>query len=83
MVPNRILVIGLIVASVFLLGVIGVMTSAGHNTADGLFRQDHHNGDDCGEHHHFYEFWNMDHHHHENDDHEDCHDEIENENGTV
>jgi hypothetical protein len=86
MAVSKILIIGLLVGSLFLTGVIGLMTPAGHDAADEWFGHDHHDGDDCEEHHHFYEFWDMDHHHghhHDDDDHEDCHEEFEEENGTV
>ncbi|MFO8052160.1 MAG: hypothetical protein R6V01_10770 [Thermoplasmatota archaeon] len=77
MAVSKILIVGLVVSALFLTGVIGLMTTAGHETADEWFGHDHHNGDDREEHHHFYEFWENDHHH------DDCHEESEKENGTV
>ncbi|MDG6225786.1 MAG: hypothetical protein QCI82_09770 [Candidatus Thermoplasmatota archaeon] len=86
MAVNNILIIGLIVGSVFIIGLIGLMASAGHEAADDWFGHDHHDGEECEEHHHFYEFWDNDHHHghhHDENDHDECLDEENTENGTV
>ena len=80
---TKILIGGLILSSLLVTGVVGLFTPTGHEAADTLFGNDHHDEEYCSEHHHFYELGHHNHHHHEDHDHDDCDNEYENENQPV
>ncbi len=69
-----VLIAGILVASLFTAGVVGLMTPVGHDFADNFNENNHYHNEDCEEHHHFYEFGHHNGHHH-HDEHEDCYEE--------